>query len=268
MRRRAFLGLLGAAAAAFPFSAPAQQDWIPVVGYLSPLSAHIPEDEQFAAGMRDFGYVEGKNFHLESRFADLHMDRPPALLAELLGLKVDVIVRAAAGVYVAHDMTKTVPIVAAVSADLAPMGLVASLAHPGGNITGLNFNIYALMAKRLDLLKQVASSVTRIGVLVPKDSASTRSLLNAVTIAVKALNLELQTIEVAGADFDNAFSAAAGEPTGALVSSDHPQFMASAAASAAITEKRGLPSAGSPTFAAAGELLGYGADFGPMFRRA
>jgi putative ABC transport system substrate-binding protein len=271
MRRREFIGLIGAAAAALPLGARAQQpDRIARIGLLSALSAaqEAAEDAQFQWGLRELGWVEGKNLHIESRYAEGHMDRLPALTSELVGLNVDVIVTAGPGVYAAHSVTSAVPIVAATAADLVAMGIAASLWHPGGNVTGLNFFVPELMAKRLELLKQAAPSVIRAGVLVPKGSPSTRSLLDVMDGTALKLELDLSLIEVVGADFESAFSAAPGKPIDGLVSTDSAVLFANAAEIASIAEKRGIASIGSPVFASKGGLLGYGVEFGPMFRRA
>jgi putative ABC transport system substrate-binding protein len=138
MTRREFMGLLGGAAAAWPFAARAQvRDRAVRVGFL--LSAKLGELDAFLAGLRDLGWVEGSNLHVEYRFADGDDRRLPALAAELAALNVDVIVTGATGVFAARRATASIPIVAGATTDLVAAGLAASLAHPGGNVTGQTF---------------------------------------------------------------------------------------------------------------------------------
>jgi putative tryptophan/tyrosine transport system substrate-binding protein len=268
MRRREFVGLLGAAAAA-PFAARAQQpDRIPRIGYLSELSPG-PIDDEFRAGMRDFGWVDGKSLRIESRFADLHEGRLPALAAELVDLNVDVIVTFGTGVYAAHRATMTVPIVMAASADVVTLGFAASLSHPGGNMTGSTFFLPELMAKRLELLEQVAPSMTRAGILLLRGNPFDSYLLKTMAAATATDGVELRPIGVADAsDLESELTAAAVAGIGGLVSDDLALFLANAASIAAFAEKHRLPSIGSPVLAANGGLLGYGVQFPPMFRRA
>ena len=168
MRRREFITLVGGAAFAWPLAVGAQQaERLARIGYLSltspPLNAY---DDAFLAGLRDLGYVEGKNLHIEFRFTEGQEDRLARLATELVDLNVDVIVTYATGVYAAKRATATIPIVMETTGDAVAMGVVASLAHPGGNITGQTFFHPELMAKRLELLKQVVPSMARAGVLL------------------------------------------------------------------------------------------------------
>ena len=218
MRRREFIGLLGGAAA-WPLAARAQQqDRIARIGYVNPLSPPAVDDEfragmrDLRAGMRDLGYVEGKNLQIEARYADGHADRLPGLAAELVDRKVDVIVTSAGGVYAAHRVTTTVPIVMAAGPDVVAMGMVASLAHPGGNITGQAILVPEMVAKRLEFLKQAAPSMTKAGVLLTRDSPSNAKTLAVLGVAAEALKVGLRPIEVAEAgELESAISAAADE---------------------------------------------------------
>ena len=160
MARREFVAALGGAAAAWPLAARAQQAELARIGYLGPTSASqlVGAIDAFSNGLRDLGYVEGRNLHIEFRFADGHEDRLPALAGELVALKVDVIVTYGTGVFAAQRATATIPIVAAVAPDLVALGAVASLSHPGGHLTGLTFFLPELMAKRLELLKEGKSA--------------------------------------------------------------------------------------------------------------
>jgi putative ABC transport system substrate-binding protein len=157
--RREFITLLGGAAVAWPLAAGAQQpNQIARIGYLSQESAAFDrshgDSAAFRDGLGDLGYVEGRNLHIEFRYADADLDRLPALAAELVSLNVDIVVTYSAGTFAAQRVTTTIPIVQVVGSDLVAMGSAASLAHPGGNITGSTFFIPELMAKRLELLKE------------------------------------------------------------------------------------------------------------------
>jgi putative ABC transport system substrate-binding protein len=138
MRRREFVRLLGGAGLAWPFAARGQQaERLARIGYLGPTSASqlVGAIDAFSNGLRDLGYVEGRNLHIEYRFADGHEDRLPALATELVALNIDVIVTYGTGVFAAQRATATIPIVAAVAPDLVALGVVASLSHPGGHLT-------------------------------------------------------------------------------------------------------------------------------------
>jgi putative tryptophan/tyrosine transport system substrate-binding protein len=270
MRRRDVLAFLGSAAAAWPLAARAEQR-IARIGFLSP--AYLDRDVAFAAfraGLGDLGYVEGRNVEIESRFW-VEPEEEMVLARDLVDLKVDVIVTSVDGVFAAHEVTKTVPIVAAMTFDLVALGLADSLGHPGGNVTGLTFFINELQVKRVALLKEVKPAMTSVGLLVLEGPASVPTYLGAMAAPLKALGVELQPIEVAGpSDCNRALSAGPGASIGGLVVTDSPQFVVGAGtlAIAAAAARHGLPSAGAPSFAENGGLLGYGVDLAPMFRRA
>jgi len=271
MRRREFIAALGGAAA-WPVEARAQQaERLARIGYLGPTSASqlVGAIDAFSNGLRDLGYVEGRNLHIEFRFADGHEDRLPALAAELVALNVHVIVTYGTGVFAAQRATATIPIVAAVAPDLVALGVVASLSHPGGHLTGLTFFLPELMAKRLELLQEVVPSMTRAGVLLLRDNPSTASILEAMGVTAKALSVGLQPIEVNGPrEFESEFSGWTEKQISGLVILDHPDFLASFDAIAALAAKHRLPSIGALELPASGGLMGYGVRFSEMFRRA
>ena len=168
MDRRRFIGWVGGGAIALPLAASAKEpEKIAQIGLLSELSASQTGyfDDAFLPALHDLGYVEGKNIHIEFRFADGDKDRLARLATELVDLNVDVIVTWGIGTYAAKRATTTIPIVMMAAADVVAMGLVSSLAHPGGNLTGLTFFAPELMGKRLELLKEIVPSMTRTGVL-------------------------------------------------------------------------------------------------------
>jgi putative ABC transport system substrate-binding protein len=273
MRRRTFIGALGCAAVAGPFAACAQQRMVRI-GYLYPLSADDWDKTGFSAfeaGLGELGYVVGKNIEIEFRFANGHEDRMAELARELVDLKVDVIVSAGPGVYAAHSVTKTVPIVAATGGDLVAMGIVASLAHPGGNVTGQIFFFNELVVKRVELLKLLRPTMTRVGLLVIQDNPSLPSLLRDLDASAGALGVDLEPIEVAEpSDCDRALSAGRALSIDGLVVTDMPQFSVGRqpASIASAVARRGLPTVGLPSFPRNGGLLGYGVDFVSMWRRA
>ena len=271
MRRRDFIGLIGAAAA-WPLVVLAQER-IPRVGYLglAPLQAEKPLFEAFVTGMRELGYVSGQTVEIVFRTADGGDEQLAALAKELVDMKVDVIVTGGPGVFIAHGVSPTTPIVAPAFGaidQLIAMGLVASLARPGGLITGETFRLDNLFVKRLELLKEVKPAITRVGVLSVKDSPFKRFFADMQADA-KPIGLTLDLIEVVDpADCERAFAAA--PAVEALMVTDLPPFTVGPGPAfvAAAAIQRGWPAAGPESFAGAGGLISYGVDLKPMLRRA
>lgn len=270
MDRRRFIGWVGSGAVAFPLAASAEQQVkIAQIGYLSEFSAAQNSyfDDAFRPALHDLGYIEGKNIHIESRFADGDADRLARLATEIVDLNVDVIVTYGIGTYAAKRATTTIPIVMMTAADVVAMGLVSSLAHPGGNLTGLTFFAPELMGKRLELLKEIVPSMTRAGVLVRRNLPSTGGILQVMEVTAKALGVELQRIEVSGpGEFESAFSAWAEKQIGGMVLQDI--FTANSAVIATLAAKHRFASIGPTELPASGGLMGYGAEFIEMFRRS
>jgi putative ABC transport system substrate-binding protein len=273
MRRREVVSLLIGAAAAWPLAARAQSNGrIPVIGFLGP-AALKTRFAAFRAGLSDLGYVEGKNVKIESRFwvGDGHEHEMEELARELVALKVDVIVTSGDEVYGAHRVTKTVPIVAAVTGDIVADGLADSPGHPGGNVTGETFFVNELFVKRIALLKEIKPAMTSVGMLVIRGLSEIPSHVRALNAPVKALGVELQLIEVADpSECDRALDDGPGASIGGLLVIDTPSFLApaGAAAVAAAAAHHALPSAGSLSFARKGGLIGYAVEVDPMYRRA
>jgi putative ABC transport system substrate-binding protein len=271
MRRRQFIALLGGLAG-WPLALRAHGNLGMVrIGYLSFLSAtnHREKDDAFRAGLRDLGYIEGKNLQIEFRFANSDNTLLPDLAADLVRLNVDIIVTYATGVLAAKRVTSTVPIVMATYGDAVSSGLISSLAHPGGNITGSTFFYPELMAKRLELLNEVTPAANRIGVLLLRDNESNGPVLIAMRGTATALDVRLQVIEVSSStDLENAFSGVADQQIEAVVVSDHGFFLAEANRIGALSLRHRLPSVGPLELAASGGLIAYGVDFSQQFRRA
>ena len=270
MRRREFISLLGGTAAAWPLIARAER--IARVGYLGLTSASAVQAsriEAFRSGLRNLGYVEGKNIEIEFRFAGGDNDRLPGLVAELIGLNVDVIVAYATGIPAARRVTTTIPIVMATFGDAVATGIVANLAHPGGNITGSTFFSPELTAKRLELLKEAVPSLNRVGVLLIRDNEMNGPSLEVMERTAKALGVGLQSFEARGpADFESAFSTWTDMKIGAVVVGDHAFLVTNTDLIAALAAKHRLPSIGPLELAASGGLMAYGVNFSDMFRRA
>jgi putative ABC transport system substrate-binding protein len=270
MRRREFITLLGGTAAAWPLVAGAER--IARVGYLgltSAASVQAARIDAFRDGLRNLGYVEGKNIQIEFRFAGGDNDRLPGLVAELIGLNVDVIVTYATGVPSARRMTTKIPIVMATFGDAVATGIIANLAHPGGNVTGSTFFSPELTAKRLELLKELLPSVTRVGVLLIRDNEMNGPSLEVMEGTAKALGVGLEPFEARGpVEFESAFSAWTVKQIGAVVVGDHAFLVANTDVIAALAAKHRLPSIGPLELAASGGLMAYGVNFSDMYRRA
>src|SRR5713101_7755949 len=196
MRRREFMTLVGGAAV-WPLAAGAQQPAMPLIGFPHPTSpdANVDRLRAFRQGLKDTGYVEGENVAIEYRWAENQMDRLPELVAELIRRKVAVIVATGgpASALAAKAATTTIPIVFIVNEDPVRLGLVASLARPGGNLSGINIFIGELTAKRLELLRELVPAATRVAVLVnPVNATITETTLRDVEPAARAMGLQIQ----------------------------------------------------------------------------
>jgi putative ABC transport system substrate-binding protein len=227
--------------------------------------------EAFRQGLRDLGYVEGKNLVIECRYAEGKLDRLPELVTELIRLKVDVIVTSSTPVNMAaKHTTKMVPIVVATSADPVETGLVASLARPGGNITGLSNLAADLTGKRLELLKEILPKIERVGFIWNPDNPGLTLRFKEIQAAARALNITLQSLEARnGSELQSAFDAATREHADALIVTA-PMAAAYEKPLADFTAKRRLPVMYDTreSVEKAGGLIAYGPSFPDLFRRA
>jgi putative ABC transport system substrate-binding protein len=277
MERRTFMAMLTGGLLAAPLAAEAQQAAkIARIGYLAgnlSLSPHM--HEAFRQGLRDLGYVEGRNLVIEYRDAEGKPERLPALAAELVALKVDVIVTGGGTptALAAKQATRTLPIVFAFAADPVTSGLVTSLARPGGNITGLSILTTELVGKCLELLKQAVPGVSRVAVLWSPGALGERTekdMLKGADVAGRALGVRLQFVEARGpADFDRAFADMTKARTGALTVLPSAMFVNERRRLVDLAAKNRLPAVYPwREFVDAGGLMSYGPNVADLFRRA
>jgi putative tryptophan/tyrosine transport system substrate-binding protein len=275
MERRTFMAMLTGGIVVAPLVAEAQQaPKIVKIGVLfvsdPAVVAHFLE--AFRQGLRELGYVEGKTFVLEVRSSGGRFERLPELARELVGLKVDVIVTPTdAAIAAVKRETQTIPIVMAVSSDPVGTGFVASLARPGGNVTGLSSMSPELSGKRLELLREVVPGLSRVAFLWNPDVRGAMFDYKETEGAARSLRLQLQSVEVPRAeDFDRAFSAITKERAQALIMpAGNPVGMANRGQIASFAQRNRLPSMYSQNeYVDAGGLMSYGPSTPDMFRRA
>ena len=272
MKRREFITLIGGAAV-WPLAARAQPPTnARKIGFLGmeTETGSAPWVDGLRAGLREHGYVEGKEIAFEFRYADGKYERLAQLAAELLDRKIDVLVTyGTPGGRAAKNATTTVPIVISSSGDPVASGLVASLSRPGGNITGVAFFNPELSAKRLELLKEVFPQIRAVAVLLNPNNPISRQNFEAIDLAAKALNIELKQHGVRGpSEFESAFMAMANSPVGAVAVLDDAMLIVNAGTIGQLALKHRLPSVGFKEIAEGGGLLSYAVDFPDMFRQS
>jgi putative ABC transport system substrate-binding protein len=276
MKRREFVALVGGAVASWPLAARAQQPAgrVSRVGYLAIQSREqqIHLSKAFEEGLRSLGYRVGENVVIEYRYADGQLERPPANAADLVRLGVDVLVTGAnPNTVAAMKATTTIPIVMTSGADPVSAGLVASLARPGGNVTGISADTgFEIDAKRLELLKDTLPNLSRVGILWNPDFAPNRSRLTSMREATQTLGLTLVPIEARGLDaLEQAFATMVRERAQVLVVlSDGVLFNCRGQIGAMAVRDR-LPAISVVReYAEAGLLLTYGPDLPDLFRRS
>ena len=272
MRRNVKLLALSALLLALCAPAQAQQPAkVPRIGFLRVGSSADPYVEAFRQGLSELGYVDGRNIAIEYRFTEGKDDRLAEFAADLVRLKVDLIVGGGTQAIIAvKNATQTIPIVMGAASDPVGTGLVASLARPGGNITGLSLLSPELSGKRLELLKEMAPKVSHIGILSDTGSAATVPMLKETQEVARALGLRVQVIEVRSPnDFDSAFTAVKKERVDALNVLNSAVFNAHRKTIVEFATKNRLPAIyGDSNFIDAGGLTAYGPHIADVYRRA
>ena len=270
MRRRELMLLMGAAMTAAR-TLRAQQKAMPVIGYLGNISPGVsaPGLVGFRQGLNETGYIEGQNVAIEYRWAEGHYDRLPALAADLVGRKVDVIATSSTpAIQAAKAATSTIPLVFFGGGDFVALGLVASLARPGGNLTGISIMSPELNPKRLDLLSQLVPQASVIALLVNPSNAIAEVTIRDVQEAARAKGVQLQILRAGTeAEIDSAFAALVQLRAGALVAASDPFFNSRREQLVALASHHAVPAIWEwREFAEAGGLISYGSSLTDMWR--
>ena len=272
MNRRAFISRTVGGLLAMPLGARAQNSSIPVIGFISGQSPGpwAPYVAAFRSGLSETGYVEGKNVKIEYRWAEGRYDRVPGLVAELVLRPVAVLVAAGGGAHEAKAATATIPIVFTTGNDPVEAGLVDSLAHPGGNATGVSFAPAELMAKRLELLHELVPKATVIGMVVNPDNRNPELQVRKVQDAARSLGLQLQVARArTEAEIDASFATLLKLHAGALLVGSDPFFNGRRDQFVALAARHALPAMyDNRLFVAAGGLVSYGGSITEVYRQA
>jgi putative ABC transport system substrate-binding protein len=274
MRRRDFIKVVAGSAITWPLTARAQQPSIPVIAFLSPRSADasVRVTAAFRKGLNEAGYVEGQNVTVEYHWLEGRYDRLPALLADLVRRQVAVmaIPGNAAVALAAKAATATIPIIFGVGEDPVRLGLVANLARPGGNATGINFFVNEVVAKRLRLLHDMVPKAVRVAVLVnPSNVPSTEATLHITQEVAHAIGLQIQIVNAtATSEIDAVFASFARDRPDALFVAPDGFFAGRAVQFATLTARDKIPAAyGERDTVAVGGLMSYGADVADMYHQ-
>jgi putative tryptophan/tyrosine transport system substrate-binding protein len=266
VKRREFISLLGGTVIAWPLATRAQQ--MPVIGFLHPSSPDPYRLQAFRQGLKEAGFVEGENVAIEYRWADNQIDRLPALAAELVQRRVAVIATGGApAALAAKAATTTIPVVFILGEDPVRLGLVASLARPGGNLTGVNFFVAELAAKRLELLREVVPAAARIAVFTNPTNPTTS--LKDVGQAARAMGLQIKVFNVSSIrEVDAAFATLASERADGLFVANDPFFIDRRVQLSQLAAHHSLPAIHQDRlFAEVGGLMSYGASVGDALRQ-
>ena len=265
MRRREFITLIGSAAA-WPITVRAQQTNLPKLGILL-VGNREPFSRQFSEGLREFGYIDGQNIRVEVRSAEGKLNLLPGLAEELVRLKVDIIVASETpSVQTAKHATSEIPIVMAPSGDPVGTGLIASLARPGGNVTGLSAATAELAGKSLELIREMMPAASRVAALADPTNAFTKPFLENINLTARTLGIEIQVVMLRGIEtFDAAFAELAGKQIDAVIV----QPTLPRAPIVDLVRKHRLPAvSGNRAFADAGGLMSYAASLADRYRNA
>src|SRR5205807_6360142 len=273
VKRRSFITLLGGAAVAWPLAARAQQARkIRKIGVLSPsVPIFTSANSALANGLRELGWIEGQNIAIERRYAENRLERLPGLAAELVRLNVEVIVAVGTlGPLAAKRATSTIPIVMTAAGDPLASGLVASLAHPGGNVTGSSLMVPDIAGKRLELLKEILPRLVRVAVLWNAANPYPAIVFNETQAAGRRLGIEVQSLEVRSPDdFDGAFEKARRQHPDALIEIEDPLTNSLHKRIVEFAAAERLPSLhGVGEEVEAGGLISYGGSIPDLYRRA
>ena len=273
LKRREFITLLGGAAG-WPLAARAQQPAMPVIGFLNPTSPDAIADllRAFRQGLKDTGYIEGENVAIEYRWAENQIDQLSALVAELVHRQVAVIatIGGPPSAFAAKAATTTIPIVFLIGEDPARLGLVGSLARPGGNLTGVNFFNTELAAKRLELLRELLPTAKRVAVLVnPAEATNTESVVRDAEGAARAIGLQIQVLNAStSGEIDAAFATVVRERPDALFVGPGPFFTARRVQLALLAAIHRVPAIyPGRQYVEAGALMSYGASLADSCRQ-
>jgi putative tryptophan/tyrosine transport system substrate-binding protein len=272
MKRREFMTLLGGAAAAWPLTARAQQPAMPVIGLLDQRPPELLADRlrAFRQGLKEAGLIEGQNAAIEYRWAEHQADRLPELAAELVRRQVAVIVATGAlpTVLAAKAATTTIPIVFVIATDPVKLGLVASLARPGGNLTGINFLSGELTAKRLELLRELVPTATRVAVLV--NPANTENNEREIEAIARGMGLQIRLLNASTVrEINAAFATIASQRPDALFVGLDPFFNSRRTQLVHLATRHAIPASyPGREFAEAGGLMSYGANIDDAWRQA
>jgi putative ABC transport system substrate-binding protein len=274
MKRREFITLLGGATMAWPLAARAQQPAMPVVGFINggTADAYAPFVAAFRKGLNETGFVDGQNVRVEYHWLEGKYDQLPALMADLVRRRVALIATPASGpaARAAKAATSTIPIVFSVAQDPVQLGLVASLARPGGNATGFNFFSREVAAKRLRLLHDLVPKAVRVAVLLnPANTGSAEATLREVQEAAPAMGLQIQILKATTiAEINAAFASFARERPDALFLASDGFFTDRRVQFATLTARDRIPATGAESqFVKAGLLMSYGTDLAETFRQ-
>jgi putative tryptophan/tyrosine transport system substrate-binding protein len=271
VKRRQFITLLGGAVAAWPLAVQAQQPTMPVIGFLDPTSSDTFEARvrAFRQGLKDTGYVEGENVAITYRFAENQIDRLPELAADLVRRQVAVIATLANGALASKAATTTIPIVFLLAEDPVKVGLVTSLARPGGNLTGINFFSAELVAKRLGLLREVVPTATRVAVLVNPTGPNSETTSRDAQSAARATGLEIQVLNASTSrEINLAFAGFVGERPDALFVDIDPFFTSRRFQLVNLASRHAIPTTyPGRQFTEVGGLMSYGSDLRDAWRQ-
>ena len=273
MRRRDFIKAVTGSALAWPLAARAQPPRMPMIGFLSSQSPETVSEplRGFRQGLKEFGYVEGENVAIDYRFAQNQVNRLPELTAELIGLRAAVITSMDnASTAVAKTATAAIPIVFNVGGDPVRLGLVASLARPGGNLTGINFFLNELVAKRLELLRELVPTATRVAVLVnPANAEVTESTLRDVEAAARSMGLQIQILKAnTSQEINAAFESLVHERPDALFIAPGPFFTARRVQLTQLAARHAVPAIYSLRQSVeVGGLISYGSSLTDAWRQ-